>query len=198
MKPLSRYRLYHKHDRHVVTWGYDGASANDYMSISIPIDLAVRMNGTAMLVDDIQRMYYLVGAFTKGLVLGRTGIRSDNDIYKTLMLYKHLPKALYRNAPYDWAYVKEIWQIAPYMVTLPSTPSFIEYYNKYLGRTAHHKFRDKGSVALYESVEARARELVLDELISPSDSWVSRYVGQNTHGVDVESIVQAICTGETR
>jgi len=152
---------------HVNLWGSTLRTSSDFMTISIPRSVIKECGIWAPNMREVQWLYYLIGAFSKGFV-NRCNYYDPNTYdFKSLVnnkqaiLYVGLPSLFSKYEYADWIYSDRAWQSMPNALH-PSAADdiFCAFYCRYLRR--HWK---KYSTANVIEIEKRIRTYVHNQVL---------------------------------
>lgn len=127
-----RERTSHRMTGATTIWG--SHTPNDYITVTIPLNMAMRANMHNTLMLHLERLYKVVGMFTKSVALNLR--RSNDNTVHEALLYRDIPRLLRRYPRHLWPYCLEAWSY-PEMLNERHmmTPEFVAYYcTKLAGR----------------------------------------------------------------
>lgn len=120
-------RTSHKLSQYTTVWGSEGPW--DFITITVPLSMAVRVKLNNSLMLHLENLYKVVGAFTKSVALNLK--RSlDNTVAETLT-YRNIPAVMRRFPRHFWPYSIDMWKY-PYLMKIPHDEDFVLYYVKNL------------------------------------------------------------------
>lgn len=188
LKKPEAARLVNRVSPNVLVWGSDGADAGNYVTIEIPVVQCARMRLPYALPRELNKLYSILGAFTKGYLVGRTRSSGNMSINGASLKHMSLHQMMYRRHPDDWPYNIEMWDKAPYFLQLPKTEVYANFFLANLIRF-YRRYDEVELVGFYDWLEAFVRSKVLADLREGS-------LDSDIYSQDVESKVSNILTGD--
>lgn len=193
---------------HTCLWGPTLQHGHDYLTISVPINIAMqcRMNNT--LRRQLEWLYKIVGGWSKSFAMRRDSVQPRTDDPRLIhdqMYFRTIPKAMWMYPWQDWKFVREFWQRAPNILKVDVDQLFVSYFLQYLTRF-YRKVDDPNVLPVFDQIEQWVRSGVLD-LVQRTSTDQSRSIQQYVPvrvteainaglPVDVESVVKSICNGD--
>ncbi|AGS82070.1 hypothetical protein O152_gp292 [Pseudomonas phage PaBG] len=196
---------------HTALWGPNLQRGHDYLSISVPINIAMQCRLNNTLRTQMEWLYKIVGGWSKSYAMSRDSftLRSDsNKLTHDQLYFRTIPKTMWMFPWQDWKYVREFWDRGADVLNLDNLDvQFVDYFLSYLTRY-FNKVDDPNVKPAFEFIEQTVRSGILD-CVQRTSSDLSRLVEpyipidiktQMVQGeaTDVESLVRAICNGDTK
>ena len=103
-------------------WGTAGRSMSDFISISLPPDIAARARMYNMMEYDQRGLYNVVGGLTKALI-------RSNPVTNSEIFHASIPHAMWKHAISDWQYVFDFWRRMPALLELNIDQEFLAYWH---------------------------------------------------------------------
>lgn len=196
---------------HTALWGPTLQYGHDYLTISLPINIAAqsRLNNTLRI--QMEQLYKIVGGWSKSMAMRRDSITLRTDSTKLIhdqVYYKTIPSMMWRYPWTDWVYAREFWDRAPDILKVEITPMFMRYFLTYLTRY----FRNIGNqninqsvIEAFDQIFAYVHRGVLD-IVQHTDSEEANVLRDvidpvlfahlnEDPSIDIERAVLSICKG---
>ena len=118
-----RVRTSHRMSQHTEIWGSTGPW--DFISVTVPLNMAIRAKLNNSLMLHLEHLYKVVGAFTKSVALNLR--RSQDGTVTSSVVYRNIPALMRRFPRKFWPYNIEMWKY-PYLMHIPQDEEFLQYY----------------------------------------------------------------------
>ena len=192
---------------HTCLWGPTLQYGHDYLTISVPINIAMKCRLNNTLRRQLEWLYKIVGGWSKSFAMRRDSIETqDAKMIHDKIYYKTIPKVMWNYPWGDWKYVREFWDRAPNLLDIQVTDLFVEYFLLYLTRY-FKKVKEPLVVPVFEEIEQYVRSGLLDlvqkqttdkgNLVAkflPSD--IALALAEPSPSINIEAVVDAICNGK--
>ena len=190
-------QLTHKLNHYTTMWGYSIRDQNDYVTVSIPLNMAMRarMNNTLFL--QMEMLYKVMGGLTKNFVNAHRHFQSSTQMMQTRLLYKTIPQVLHRYPRSNWHYAEEFWQLCPDLLVPEHTKEYLEYFFMYLGE--YYRVGGKRLLPffdyMYDTYHKGIRDLMLERNTEEA-RLVSRLRPRSLPDtVNIEKLAEDLCRG---
>jgi len=145
-----------------VIWGTGISTPYDFITVSIPMHIAVAGRYPSMMANDQRAIYNIVGGYTKAVIRGIKETPHNMTAKKNLF-GKTIPRAMWDVAIADWKYVMEFWKRFPDMLKVNfSDPLFLEFYTREIAPNLPDRRRSKYYALYEEQCKEAWRSFILD------------------------------------
>lgn len=190
-------KLSHRLNMYTAMWGYTPADHNDYVTVTIPLNMAMRSRLNNTLRPQMEMMFKVIGAISKNVVSKHKVLTGSNDMKHTKLMYRRIPQTLQRYARADWCYSKEFWELCPNYLKPHQTLDYLEYFHLYLSEY----YREGGKVLkpFFDYMYATYRKGIMD-LAQDRDTPESELVyklrpDDYKQALNIEKITDDLCRG---
>lgn len=140
-------------NNYICTWGDANTAINDFITISIPVNIIAKARIPNMMLNEQRRLHDIVGGYTKSIIRSRHKYNGSVSSTRNFKYYT-IPRAMQYLAMDDWKYVLDFWKRMPDLLHVEWTPKFIEYYCRYIAADLPDRKRSK----YYEQYDDEAKE----------------------------------------
>jgi len=179
-------------------WGTSTVDSNDFISISIPLNILTRARMQQMMLRDQRYLFDIAGGYTKAVI---RSIQEFSGGVQTTRKYLHytIPRAMFYMAMSDWQYVLDFWKRMPDLLHVEWTPKFIEYYVRYIADKLPMRQRSKYYARYEKEVKEELRQFILRYLqntVNPNEAQLVALLPADESLIhDVETLVTNLSQG---
>lgn len=121
---------------HTCVWGTNLQRSHDFLTVSIPLNIIQMCGLNRMLRPNLERLYQVIGGFTKSLALGKKSVRNFDDVYKirNAVFYKNMPVVMWYYDYDDLFFCRDTWDINPNIISTDINDLHLEYFVRFLTR----------------------------------------------------------------
>lgn len=179
-------------------WGNDTDSANDFISISIPLNILTSARMQQMMIRDQRYLFDIAGGYTKAVIRSVKEFHGGVQVTRKY-LYNTIPRAMFYTAMTDWKYVLDFWKRMPDLLHVEWTPKFIEYYVRYIADKLPMRRRSKYYAQYEEEVQEHLRQFILrylQNMVQPDEAGLVALLPADESLIhDVETLVVNLSKG---
>lgn len=184
-------------------WGPNLQYSRDFLTISVPLNIAMRCRLNNTLLPQMEQLYKIVGGWSKAIAMHKESAYSlDPKLTHDKIYFRNIPQAMWQYPWDDWKYVRDFWDRMPNLLRLNLDSTFATYFLRYLTRYFRRSYRTAELTQFFNDLERYVRSGVLDAISQTTSSQadvVKEFfvVPDRQESYDVERIVRQICTGKS-
>lgn len=168
-------------------WGHTLLGNSDFITIQVPKTVMRDMGLLVPNIRELQWLYMALGAWSKGFATRfsfytRTGDYRSKPIDPHMAfsrLYRANMQRVFKREPYDtWAYSKEIWNLAPNIISpRMANEDFQEYYCRYLADDFYGKYPSANVLKIERRVEEFVESGLIEAMSAVADDSLGNLYG---------------------